>query len=184
MAKKKKQVGTGQIDVNMTPMIDCTFQLIIFFILTAQMASQEIAPVAVPEPFESMAINEVEGGGKLNQMPNKVTVNIVGPYGEDLKNRNPVDSGDAIFYQIGDKKIDIGDTERLTTVMKLHLDKFKQDEQAKGKKPDNKNFFVEIRGDQDVDYASVAPVMQAAGEAGISKMNITALVDPKRKVEK
>jgi biopolymer transport protein ExbD len=184
MAKKKNKVGAGQIDVNMTPMIDCTFQLIIFFILTAQMAAQEIAPVAVPEPFESMAINEVEGGGKLNEMSNKVTVNIVGPYGDELKNRQPVDSGDAVFYQIGDKKIDIGDAPKLTTVMKLHLDRFKQAEQKKGKTPDSKNFFVEIRGDQDVDYASVAPVMQAAGDAGISKMNITALVDAKRKIEK
>ena len=184
MAKKRQKVGAGQIDINLTPMIDCTFQLIIFFILTAQMAAQEIAPVAVPEPYESMAFNEVEGGGKMNQMSNKVTVNIVGPYGDELKDRKAVNSGDALFYQIGDRKIDIGDTEQLTSVMKLHLDRFKQTEQKKGKKPKNKDFFVEIRGDQDVDYASVAPVMQAAGDAGISKMNLTALVDPKRKIEK
>ena len=58
-------------------------------------------------------------------------------------------------------------------------------EQKKGKKPDGKNFFfVEIRGDQDVDYAHVAPVMQAASNAGISKMNITALVDATRRIEK
>jgi len=184
MAKKKKTVGTGQMDINMTPMIDCTFQLIIFFILTAQMAAQEIAPVAVPEPYESMAINELEDGGNLNQMPNKVTVNIVGPYGNELKDRKAGNSGDAKYYQIGDKKIVIGDQEELTAVMELHLESFKKDEQDKGKKPDTSKFFVEIRGDQDVDYAHVAPVMQAAGNAGISKMNITALVDATRRIEK
>lgn len=184
MAKKKKQVGSGQIDINMTPMIDCTFQLIIFFILTAQMASQEIAPVAVPEPFESMAFNEVAGGGEMNLLPNKVTVNIVGPYGDDLKKRKSVDSGDALYYRVGDRKIDIGDAEKLSTVMKLYLDTFIQDEKKEGRQPDEKNFFVEIRGDQDVDYASVAPVMQAASDAGIAKMSITALVDEKRKIEK
>ncbi|MCK5113700.1 MAG: biopolymer transporter ExbD [Phycisphaerae bacterium] len=184
MAKKKQKVGAGQIDVNMTPMIDCTFQLIIFFILTAQMAAQEIAPVAVPEPFESMAVNEVEGGGKLNEMTNKVTVNVVGPYGDDLKDRKPVDSGDATYYQISDKKIDIGDVDKLTSVMEQHLALFKQNEQKKGRTPDSKKFFVEIRADQDVDYASVAPVMQAAGNAGISKMNITAVIDAKMTIIK
>jgi biopolymer transport protein ExbD len=67
MAKKKKIVGGGSMDINMTPMIDCTFQLIIFFILTAQIASEEVAKVAVPEPHHSMAYPE--GGDKGPVLP-------------------------------------------------------------------------------------------------------------------
>ncbi len=43
MAKRKKRVGGGDSGgVNMTPMIDIVFQMIIFFVLTVQMERDQI----------------------------------------------------------------------------------------------------------------------------------------------
>jgi len=62
--------GKPQVGFNMTPMIDCTFQLIIFFMLTTQMASAEFVPMQLPRPLRSVAKEMTE---------NKVIVNVV-PY--------------------------------------------------------------------------------------------------------
>ena len=39
--KKKKEVMTENCDLNMTPMIDCVFQLLIFFMLTGKFVTTE-----------------------------------------------------------------------------------------------------------------------------------------------
>ena len=47
---------------------------------------------------------------------------------------------------------------------------------AGGKEGDDKRmFFLEIRADERVNWQDVAPVIRAGVEAGINKMNITAL---------
>lgn len=159
-------------------MIDCTFQLIIFFILTAQMASQDLAKLVVHKPNESMALSaETKQGMKVNK-PNQVTVNIVNEYGDRKDNRDPGISAQPICYKIGSKTIEIGDVDTLLDIFrqrKVHA------EQAGYKAGD---FYLEIRADKDVEFAGVEPVMLAAAEAGISKMSITAIVDEKMKVKK
>jgi biopolymer transport protein ExbD len=39
--------------INMTPMIDVTFQLIIFFLLSSRLAQQEVVELALPEAVSS-----------------------------------------------------------------------------------------------------------------------------------
>ena len=54
MAKKSVYSSAGQpvqVEFNMTPMIDVTFQLILFFILVGQVASDALARMLVPEPW-------------------------------------------------------------------------------------------------------------------------------------
>ena len=45
---------------------------------------------------------------------------------------------------------------------------------------DQRHLEIEIRADSRVSYGNVFPVMSAATDAGISKMNITALVEAGR----
>lgn len=163
---RERRAGSGAVDINMTPMIDCAFQLIIFFLLTAQMASQDIAEVAVPNPHHSIAISEKE----QKVLPNRVIVNIVSQYGDETKDRDAFLSGQAERYQIGMTRIDVGDTERLTKILK--------DRYASAREQGFKDFFVEVRGDRDIAYSGIEPVLRAAGEAKIAKMSITAFVDP------
>ena len=44
----KKPEHTGVVSINMTPMIDCVFNLLIFFVLTAQFVKLEIEDVVLP----------------------------------------------------------------------------------------------------------------------------------------
>jgi len=46
--KKKKSLGSGAVTFNMTPMIDIVFNLLIFFVLTAQFAVLEVEEVVLP----------------------------------------------------------------------------------------------------------------------------------------
>ncbi len=163
---RKRRAGNGTVDINMTPMIDCAFQLIIFFLLTAQMVNQDLAEVAVPNPHHSIAMSEKD----QKVLPNRVIVNIVSQYGDKTKDRNPILSARAVGYQIGMTKIDVGDTERLTNILK--------DRYANAREQGFKDFFVEVRGDRDIAYRGIEPVLRAAGEAKIAKISITAFVDP------
>ena len=46
--KRLKPSGSGAVSFNMTPMIDITFNLLIFFVLTAQFVVLEIEDVVLP----------------------------------------------------------------------------------------------------------------------------------------
>ena len=165
MARQKRALS-GSVDINMTPMIDCTFQLIIFFIITAQMASEDLAKVAVPKPFHSIAISEKEE----QVLPNRVIVNIPNRYGEDTKDRDPILSAQPEYYQIGMTKIHLTEIDQLTNILK--------DRRARAEEQGFKEFYVEVRGDRDVAFSGIEPVLRAAAEAKIAKMSLTAIADP------
>ena len=163
---KRRTIGGSTGEVNMTPMIDCTFQLIIFFVLTAQMASEQ-AKVLAPKPEVSQAISEEEG----TITPGRVTVNIVSKCGDKEENRSSVTATQAKFYQVGAEKIPLDKTSRL---VEIFTERFVSAEQRGIKKDD---FYLEIRGDRDIAFSGIEPVLQAAAAAKIKKMSITAIVD-------
>jgi len=165
MAKKKLESHGGAAEVNLTAMIDCTFQLIIFFILTAQMASEQ-AKVLISTPTESMALSVLNP--ESAPFPNKVTVNICGKFGNDKpEKRDASQSSSAEFYQIGGDRIELHEEERL-------IERLKAARAAALQKNPNAEFFVEIRADRDINYAGIEPVLLAAGEAKMQRMTITA----------
>ncbi|HPS52413.1 MAG TPA: biopolymer transporter ExbD [Phycisphaerae bacterium] len=178
----KKQI-TGSIqEVNLTPMIDCTFQLIIFFILTAQMASQELAKVSLPEPVKSMAIGADPDKPDQPTNLNNVTVNVVNKYGDSDDNRQMELAGKAECYQLGQNKIDAGNIEALTAAIKERKAQILSDKNIKNVKEGD--IIVEIRADKDIVFQDIEPVMRAAAEAKINKMSMTALVDPEHRVKR
>ncbi len=154
----RERTTSGNVSFNMTPMIDCTFQLIIFFILASQMASESLARLQLARPYQSQAIP-----AEQIDSPGKVIVNVLSAVGDD-EEFNPALLGKASRYQIGSVKIARDDVEGL---QKLLADL----KQASGVK----NFCVEVRADHRVNYSEVQPVMLAAARARIPKMNITAL---------
>ena len=150
------QKGAATVGFNMTPMSDVTFQLIIFFILAGQCASQELAKLIPPKLDHSQA-------QQPEKMPtNRVVVNVPSAAGDE-KNANPALASEAKEYQVGTKRINVGDRASLVKEMK----------RCRG---DQKEFYVEIRADYRVRFAAIEPVMLAAAEAEIPKMNITALL--------
>ena len=158
------------IDFNMTPMIDVTFQLIIFFILAGQMASQELAQLLLYRPFESQAV-------RPEDMPSaeegQVVINVVSQArdAEDPKNVDPMLASRPKEYRVGKESI-AGTAEN----NKEQFDRLVQVLKERVGTRDPTKIIVEIRSDRRVDFRGVRPAMMAAAEAGFLKMNITAKV--------
>src|SRR5664279_3479695 len=73
MAMKSKAKGAGTVGFNMTPMIDCVFQLLIFLLVTRHF--YELRTVEVQLPPASKAESMMEELPKFTQ----VVINIVAP---------------------------------------------------------------------------------------------------------
>src|SRR4030065_2770312 len=55
MRKRLSAGDTGYLRINLTPMIDIVFLLLIFFVLIAQFSSRQLAQVQLPVPQPSAA---------------------------------------------------------------------------------------------------------------------------------
>ncbi len=170
MAKNKifGKGASGTVEFNMTPMIDCVFLLIIFFILSATVLTDALAELELHQPYESQANDNKD----LNKLPNRIIVNVV----SEAKDKEDLDSAQSAIakeYMINGKFIKIGDRKGLVEkirqgALKAHSDGYK-------------DFYVEVRADHRVYFGAVQGVLKAAAAASIrginTKMNITALVD-------
>ena len=152
-----QRTSSGEVGFNMTPLIDCTFQLIIFFILAGQAASQTLARLDLHRPEQSQAIP-----AEQIETPRKIIVNVVSHDGE--KNPNPALLGKARHYEIEGREIKISDTWQLVKL-------FKARKAAAG----SEDFHVEIRADHRVSFGDVRPVMRSAADAKVVNISITAL---------
>jgi len=165
--------SSGDVDFNMTPMIDCTFQLIIFFILASQTANEAYAKNVQPaRPDHSKAIPV-----KNFQAKNRIVVNVVSRGALMDAKRGEItdlDYAAANHYEIKRKKYDVGDMDPLIEQIKNQVDRAKAaGEVVEG--DDDRQFFLEVRADKRIAWQDVAPVIRAGVLAGVRKMNITAL---------
>jgi len=168
MAKTKvfNKGSSGDVEFNMTPMIDCTFLLIIFFILSATVLTDALAELELHRPYKSLANKNRE----LNELPNRTIVNVV----SEAKGKHDVDSRESSLakeYMIKGDIIRIGDREELVRVIRQGA--------IKAQDAEFDDYYVEIRADHRVNFGAVQEVLKAAAAAGIrginTKMNITAL---------
>jgi len=168
MAKIKvfNKGSSGDVEFNMTPMIDCTFLLIIFFILSATVLTDALAELELHRPFESQANDNKD----LNELPNRIIVNVI----SEAKDKHDTDSRESSLakeYMITGDIIRVGDREALIKRIRQGAIKAQDD--------DFKEYYVEIRADHRVNFGAVQEVLKAAAAAGIrgvnTKMNITAL---------
>ena len=165
MAKYRPQ--PKNVEFNMTPLIDVTFQLIIFFIITGQIVSEELAKLKVPKPTETQAIEDMKKGGL------SVIVNIVSAAGDKTEEQaGGIDASRAEAWVVHGKPVPVDDMDALVRIFKDDLKKVSESERSK--------FTLELRSDYRVQYADVQTVMLAAADAGIANMNITAVTDPAR----
>jgi hypothetical protein len=79
-------------------------------------------------------------------------------------------------FKVGNATIDLDNIEALAKILK--------DRKAQADSQGFKEFFIEIRGDRDVAFGGIEPVLVAAAEAKIEKMSISAIVDPNVKKAK
>lgn len=164
----------GDVYFNYTPLVDVTFNLIIYFVLTSTINTQAMARVIVPTVHDSAAVATEKLG------TDRVVVNVVsGGTSVSARGDDPYtsDSGRAKGYEIDGVPISVGDMEKLVTTIKKKRDFIGR--QPTAGKPEN--FYIEVRADFRVEYQDIEPILFAAAQAEIPKMNITTLVDLGRK---
>jgi len=61
--------GVSAINANMTPMIDVTFLLIVFFVVVSQIVDRDVVPMDLPTP------NQAVSG--ISEEPDRIVVNLV-----------------------------------------------------------------------------------------------------------
>jgi len=156
---------TGDVYFNYTPLVDVTFNLILYFVLTSTISTAALSRVTLPKPSDSQAIDR-------QFMPaNRVVVNVI--YSDPDERAIGPKSAEAKGYEIDSFPIAVGDKAML---VRKFLAKRDQQVMILGKdKMDD--FYIEVRADRRVRYADVEPVLMAASEAKIPRMNITALMD-------
>jgi biopolymer transport protein ExbD len=122
-------IGRSEVGINLTPMIDVTFQLIIFFLISSHLSKQE-AQMKLPLP--------VAESGEIPQdlSAKRLTLNVLA-------------DGSLILAGHHIHKAELAG--RLQEAAKLEGGKFE----------------VRIRGDRDVPYRSVEPVLTACAKAGL-----------------
>jgi len=154
--------GAVAPEMNMTPLIDVVFQLIIFFMLVNDIVGQEAVQMIVPQLTDPKT-------REVGEMESRVVVNIApSPYMPgDRKGDNVLNTdGRAVHVVIGLEQFDIDNLAGMTA--------FLQD--FKAKSPDGE---VLLRADAALRYDNVQPVMMAITAAGISKINLVAYMPDK-----
>lgn len=161
MSKVYKK-GAAMPEMNMTPLIDVVFQLIIFFMLVNDIVGQEAVQMIVPQLTNART-------REMGEMDSRVVVNIAPePYlPGDRKGDSVLNTGGrAVNVVIGLEEFDISNLAGMTA--------FLQDYKAKS--PDGQ---VLLRADAAIRYDQVQPVMMAITAAGISKINLVAYMPDK-----
>ena len=146
--------GRVSPEMNMTPMIDVVFQLIIFFMLVNQIIAEEAVEMLVPELDDP----------KTREMgeENRLTVNVVPhPYGSERKLGELNIPGDATMVKVGLDEFPLEDLKAVTDALK-------------DAKTQNPELEILLRADAGLFYDEVQPIMQAISSAGIETVNLVA----------
>jgi len=129
--------GPAAIEANLTPMIDVTFLLIVFFVLVSQIVEVEHVPMELPEPADPAT----ERAGDEQ----RAVINVV-----------PAPAGGIRGYRVGGNAFAAGPegiallTAHLRTVFSA-----------------NPTISINLRADQSTHYKYVEPVMQAISDAAV-----------------
>ena len=127
--------GPARIEANLTPMIDVTFLLIVFFVLVSQIVEVENVPMALPEPIEPAT--ERAGDDQ------RAVINVV-----------PGPGGGTRGYRVGGNSFAQGDIG--VAALTAHL---------RGLFASNPQIAINLRADQSTHYKHVEPVLQAIADA-------------------
>ena len=147
MARKKQNVDAP---MDLTPMIDCVFLLIIFFMCVTEMARNEVEQLTLPKANKAVKDDKAP---KDRQIIN-VTYTIV--------------NNKEIVSNIIIRKVNFNNQDELVAFLKNKAERAGRNEKGVSK------LTVKIRADGRVAYQQVQRVMVACMKAGISRISFGA----------
>jgi len=147
--------GFGDVAFNMTPLIDCTLLLIVFFILTSQIASSSLAVMQLSNPRRSTAVPR-------RSFEDRVVINVICAE-QAGRSSQPYR---ASHYEIDGVRLGLD-----------QLDRIGREIRRRRRLSGSADFTVEIRADRRVAYEDVWPLMTTAERAGVKRVGVTALLE-------
>ena len=154
----------GDISFNYVPLIDVTFNLIIFFVLTSEIATAQRAQVLVPNPHVPQAqARDAMGNNNV----------IVAVLSEAAYNQNATAAAAAEVYRYevdGEPVADDSTIDEMVARIKKKKAAYEAFPTVGGEKSE---FYVEIRADKRLSFGKVQKVVEAIAGAGIPKMAIS-----------
>lgn len=163
MASQVFKRGPAKAEMNITPLIDVVFLLIVFFMLVNKIVSDETVPMIVPALTDpkTRELGEVER--VVVNMPSR-SGNRVEP-GQSPVTRDP----NAEFVQVGvNQRFDPADLAGITAAVASARESVEQ----RGDGP----VEVILRADTALFYEAVRPVLDAITDAGVETVHLTAFL--------
>ena len=145
------------MEANLTPMIDVTFLLIVFFVVVSQIVEVESEDMMLPEPTDPLTMQPSD--------ERRVIINVM---------KNVADRGTIEGYKIG-KQLFPGSPEGVSR-MAAHLEKLYRDDP---------NININLRADRVTHFEWVEPAMQAVALAAanlqepdlVARVNLVVLAE-------
>jgi len=161
------QKGAVKPQMNITPLIDVVFLLIIFFMLVSNIVAEEAVPMIVPEVDEPKTI-------QLGEV-DRVVINVAPPdFDKESRTEGNVLAapGEAQYLKIGTRRYAMT-AEGLKEAQEVLAARV-----ANGPKDAEGNSTLEVvlRADAALFYSEVQPVMTMITAANISKVNLVAFM--------
>ena len=146
----------------MTPLIDVTFLLIIFFMIISNIIAEESVEMIVPE-LNKPEVRELDDAKRL-------VVNVApAPYGKADRQQNHLKwPGAAALVQIGLKQFGVDQMEWVTADLIHAVDNAPTNDEG------NSELEVLLRADAALHYDQVEPVLGAISAAGIGKVHLVS----------
>jgi biopolymer transport protein ExbD len=165
MSKIHKR-GPAKADTNLTPLIDITFQVVLFFMLTQRIVSDEIVQMEVPDVNDPHT-RELGEQARLiiNIAPQTRAIPEAGQTKPD-----PLDhSGNAAFVKVGQKQFNTTDLEGIRNEIQKAREAFKPTKEFT-------ELQVNLRCDSALFYNEIVPIMNQITLAGVETVNLVALL--------
>jgi biopolymer transport protein ExbD len=174
MARRKAQQVKEDLIVNLVPMVDIMFLLLLFFMLGADMSQREQAELVLP------TASEIKENEKVKTEEPTTTVNI---QHSDSVGNCPINTSGGICREEGHWAVVIRGREIPRETLKEQI----KTEADASLEPDIDPIAqvrlsarkIIIRADKSAPYGDVNKIIEYAGTAGIYKIEVGAAVPPK-----
>ena len=152
-------------NVNMSPMIDCCFLLLIFFVVNAiQITVSKDPSVRMPSAITCNDMKDAKGC---------IVINIFKDFdkmdsGAQEKFRKNYKGKAGVIWGVSDNTKNVGYTEDEGNLLTEYVTKEK--ERFKAKKMEDKDIKIYLRGDKDAPWERTCKAIRCAAAAGVSNL--------------
>ncbi len=169
--KRKHDTSASDVEMDMTPMIDIVFQMVMFFVIVSDFSQKDIAKLTLP--WSTVGVDD-EGDDE-----SRLIINITAPRLSDTK----VKKGDENVYSkimVRGKPHDFQSLQKFLELNGVQNPKYRETDPTK-KGLSNRSLLIRCDGNQSFDYVKAILQICAQPDIAIYKVEIATAEQPKDK---